>query len=75
MTLYHGEVADIDNWEVRHRVVEVEADGDEEALEKVINAAEGEEGVYQITTAIEGCELEQPIWDFLYGFLRSKDEE
>ena len=61
---------EIDTGDGKHfRVVEVEAQTPEEALELGAEQATGEwEYIYQICKRLPGVELPQPVYDYFNGF-------
>ncbi len=67
MRTFYVEVADVESWEIVHRVIKVKACTINGAFRRAKKKFKFDESVYQISTRIEGCELDQPVWDFFNG--------
>ena len=65
---YVGELADPKEGESLCRVVKVEAKNPKEALWKLNKQLKQGEWVYQICAEKEGCNLPQPVFDYMNGF-------
>lgn len=75
MRRYYGEVADGENWEVCHKIIEVEANSVQEAYKLVYEKKEPDEDIYQISRDFDDCELAQPVYDYFNGFSLAGSKE
>ena len=69
MKTYYGEKTTIEKWEKLHRIIEVTANSDAQALQKLTSTKQDNENIYQILTQIPNAKLPQLVWDFFSGFL------
>jgi hypothetical protein len=49
------------------RIIRVRANTVRGALRRARKSMRNWEAIYQVTTRVEGCNLEQPVWDFFNG--------
>jgi hypothetical protein len=68
MRKYYGEVANSENWEIRHRIIEVKANNVREAYKLISEKKEPDEDIYQISRDFNDCKSAQPVYDYFNGF-------
>jgi hypothetical protein len=68
MRKYYGEVANSENWEIRHRIIEVKANNVREAYKLISEKKKPDEDIYQISRDFNDCKLVQPVYDYFNGF-------
>ena len=68
MRKYYGEVATLDEWERRHKIITVEANNVQEAYDKILKQKRSDQDIYQISRDFSDCECPQPVYDFFNLF-------
>lgn len=64
---FEVEVSTLDADSFFGRIIRVKAETIAEAMKKAKSKMERNETISQVCTTVEGCELPQPVWDYMNG--------